>query len=492
MHRPALDHATYRIVSQCKKSSTNVVLKVLCVYIIRAIQKCMGFLICLCRFISEYPQSTMSVLLYLTFCIFGVMVTNIRGQTMDNVNNLHQDILLNASYSKHIRPAINQSEPTIVNIEFSIVSIRELDEILGKFSIVGILYLVWEDPRLRWNPAHYGNITETRLDMRKVWKPDLIIAHPMESIAAVGHDHYHYPVRYYANGIGLWAPGDVMTTTCKIDVAYYPFDTQTCEMMFMSWGSLYDEVFLKSNRREIYTDFFVGNGEWDLIESYAYEGMIDSKYPTYNIVFKLKRRPTFIVVNVVLPVLFMGLLNVLAFFVPAQSGERVSFSMTVLLAIAVFLTLVGDNMPKTSEPMSTICYFLLTNLVLSSLIMIITVLNLNVFHKSEKQPVPTFLSNLVLLLSCRRPKRTKVEVISVSEDVHDVDFKKEKEKHDVVDEKWATPVQAEEVNANKATWQDVSRMFDKLFGLLAFVWLFFSASAFFGMVATQTVPGVED
>ena len=44
----------------------------------------------------------------------------------------------------------------------------------------------------------------------------------------------------------------------------------------------------------------------------------------------------------------MASLGFLVFFIPADSGEKVSFGMNVLLAFAVFLLLIGENMPQTS------------------------------------------------------------------------------------------------------------------------------------------------
>ncbi|KAL4225528.1 Cholinergic receptor [Mactra antiquata] len=427
-----------------------------------------------------------------------LLVSTTHGQSMQDEYNLHLQLLNHSNYSKHIRPYIDKTLPTIVNITFDLVSIRELDEILGKLSIVGILWMRWMDPRLAWNPADYGNVIYTKLEMKRIWKPDLIIAHPIEPISAVGFDHYHYPLLVYYNGLAIWSPGDVMTTTCNINVAYYPFDTQICTLTFIQWGSTNMQVALHAVEKEVSTKFFVGNGEWDLIKAYAKEDILENNdylYPTYNIVIELKRRPAFVVVNVVLPILFMGVLNVLVFVLPPQSGERISYSMTVLLAIAVFLTLVGDNLPKTSEPMSTICYFLLTNLVLSSVIMIVTIINLNIFHRSELRPVPTRLAKLVLIMRCKRSRRNKVQDIEMTEDdVPEIVLKKEKDKLENATDKtqskkmkWAVH-DADELN--DVTWQDVSRMFDIIFGLLAFVWLTFSAAAFFGMVSTQSVPGV--
>ncbi|KAL4225530.1 hypothetical protein ACF0H5_016218 [Mactra antiquata] len=128
--------------------------------------------------------------------------------------------------------------------------------------------------------------------------------------------------------------------------------------------------------------------------------------------------------------------------------------------------------------------------------MIVTILNLSIFYKSDQRQVPSCISNIVLLLSCRRSTRTKIQDITIAnDDVQDIVLKKEKgnlEKDSVKlqpEKKWATPDADDDDNV---TWQDVSRLFDKVFGLLACVWLMVSAAAFFGMVSTQSVPGVEE
>ncbi|KAL4225529.1 hypothetical protein ACF0H5_016217 [Mactra antiquata] len=130
----------------------------------------------------------------------------------------------------------------------------------------------WIDPRLTWNPADYGNAIYTNLEMKKIWKPDLIIAHPFDSITAVGFDHYHYPLLVYFDGYAVWSPGDVMTTTCNINVAYYPFDTQTCTLTFIHWGSLKSQIVLTAVTEEVSTKFFVDNGEWNLIKHMQRKG----------------------------------------------------------------------------------------------------------------------------------------------------------------------------------------------------------------------------
>ncbi|XP_045177362.2 neuronal acetylcholine receptor subunit alpha-2-like [Mercenaria mercenaria] len=420
-----------------------------------------------------------------------VCVISVGGQTIDDASLLHDTLM--SGYNKYVRPSVDQSKPVVVNLTFELVSIRELDEIMGKLSIVGMLWLFWEEPRMTWNPFAYNQTFTARLPMKEVWKPDLVIAHPVDSTKAVGFDHHWYPVRYYYNGVAIWTPGDVMTTTCNIDVTYYPFDTQTCEVTFIPWGSLVSELYLYAAQEMVSRRFFTENGEWALDKATTNTGLIDGKYPTYIVKLELRRRPTFVIVNVILPILFMGLLNVLVFFLPASSGERVSFAMTVLLALAVFLTLVGDNMPKTSQPMSTICYFLLTNLVLSSLIMVVTIFNLNLYHRDDNLVVPEWLANVVRLLKCKRlPRRTKVENLKKAEDenkkgtLENVETDK-KEKLETVDAvRWALPAYEDRI-----TWREVSKVIDIVFGGAAVLWLLITAAAFFIMVATQNVPGAR-
>jgi hypothetical protein len=45
-------------------------------------------------------------------------------------------------------------------------------------------------------------------------------------------------------------------------------------------------------------------------------------------------------------------LNPLVFLLPVESGERIGLSMTILLSYTIFLTLISDAIPASSNPMS--------------------------------------------------------------------------------------------------------------------------------------------
>ena len=73
-----------------------------------------------------------------------------------------------------------------------------------------------------------------------------------------------------------------------------------------------------------------------------------SGFPRIQFQLTLKRLRTYYVMNVILPVIFLSLTASLVFYLPAEAGEKIGMSMTVLLAYAVYLTIIADNMPQTS------------------------------------------------------------------------------------------------------------------------------------------------
>lgn len=435
-----------------------------------------------------------------SFCVlltstFGWFFALTLAQTMDNSIQLYETLM--TGYKKSIRPAVEQTKPISVQFEFDIISIREVDEIVGKLSIIGVVYLRWEDPRLSWNPYLHNGTYMINIPQEEVWKPDLIVGYPIDAVKAVGFDHHWIYVRYFYNGTAKYAPGDVLNAACQIDVEFYPFDTQSCQIYFLPWAILSSEIEFYTPTLDVYKRYFTEHGEWSLEEATTVSGLMYELYPSVILNIRIRRRSSFVIVNVILPILNMGFLNILVFWLPAQSGERVSFAITVLLAIAVFLTLVVDNLPKTSQPMSTICYFLLTNLVLSSLIMFFTIFNLSVYYRSEQKPKSRWLlcltEKLVRKKSCKENSEQITEVTEI-EISHDTPENKPEKKRMRARGSNASVWDVQSSSSTDdvtITWHDVSIALDRFATILSFIWLAGSTVAFFIMVVTQKVPGLK-
>ncbi|KAH3747633.1 hypothetical protein DPMN_182061 [Dreissena polymorpha] len=63
----------------------------------------------------------------------------------------------------------------------------------------------------------------------------------------------------------------------------------------------------------------------------------------------LKRKSTFYVFYILIPIVLLSFLNVLTFALPVSSGERASYAVTVFLSLAVFLTIVASEIPKNAN-----------------------------------------------------------------------------------------------------------------------------------------------
>lgn len=55
----------------------------------------------------------------------------------------------------------------------------------------------------------------------------------------------------------------IFVSTCNVDVKWFPFDIQRCEMKFGSWT--FDGWLLDIQMKEADVSGYMRNGEWDLI-----------------------------------------------------------------------------------------------------------------------------------------------------------------------------------------------------------------------------------
>nr|CAD7257722.1 unnamed protein product [Timema shepardi] len=158
----------------------------------------------------------------------------------------------------------------------------------------------WNDYNLRWNESEFGGVKDLRITPNKIWRPDIlmynsvylqcrmsfhvssegyvqvsihirfrkqcplfifkkknccffiqnlyliiIINNPIYATSAdEGFDGtYHTNVVVKHNGSCLYVPPGIFKSTCKIDITWFPFDDQHCDMKFGSWTYDGNQVF---------------------------------------------------------------------------------------------------------------------------------------------------------------------------------------------------------------------------------------------------------
>ncbi|KAK3096210.1 hypothetical protein FSP39_024500 [Pinctada imbricata] len=335
---------------------------------------------------------------------------------------------LTTGYNTEVRPPENNSEVLYVNCSFFIMSIKDYDDISGVLSVTGGVMMRWQDPRLTWNPADFSDIDNVLVKRSKIWTPDLYVINPANNFGSLGDDKYL--VRFFSSGLSTLGIGDDIKTLCPSDMAYFPFDVQSCSVRVAPWTYFSTEIRLLPMLNTIDLTYFSPNNMWDIDSTSAERFGLSAEYNgMVSFTVRLRRKPLYFVISMMAPIFLLALLNPFVFLLPVESGERISFSVTIFLSFAVFMTLLSDNLPKSSTPLPIICYFLFTAIVYSGLITIFTMLLMRLHHADSNVKAPKWLRGIVYVFSFRclervgRTKRT-TDVVQISEK-HGSQFLKE-------------------------------------------------------------------
>lgn len=102
------------------------------------------------------------------------------------------------------------------------------------------------------------------------------------------------------------------------------------------------------------TSNYIPNTEWALVTLHVQRNVhfyscCAEPYPDITYTVQMRRKPLFYVFNMIMPCFIITLIALLGFYIPSNSGEKVSMGITTLLSMTVFLMLVAENMPPTSD-----------------------------------------------------------------------------------------------------------------------------------------------
>ncbi|XP_069123855.1 neuronal acetylcholine receptor subunit alpha-9-like [Argopecten irradians] len=306
-----------------------------------------------------------------------------------------------STYNLKIFPRNSQTDKVEVDVQFYLVAITQLNELSGYLDLVGYTVLTWTNELLMWNDST-NLMPEVIMGQNNFWRPPLVLANSVESLTEMGDKSYN--IRINKDGVCEWQVGVVSKSACSVDVSYYPFDQQSCKISFTPWGYTDTQVRLNTTSSGMNTDLFMPNVEWTLSGT-TVEALSSASASYLDYTINLARKPGYFLVNMIIPILILGMLNGLVFLLPADSGERVGYAITAFLTFAVFLTMVSDNLPKSSEPMSLLCFFLTLMLIMSALSTVITIMTLRVYHQDDDSPVPMWLKHVVAFITCRKCKK---------------------------------------------------------------------------------------
>ncbi|KAB0404854.1 hypothetical protein E2I00_001644, partial [Balaenoptera physalus] len=312
-----------------------------------------------------------------------------------------------ANYKKGVRPVRDWRTPTTVSIDVIVYA---------------ILNVYWTDEFLQWNPEDFDNITKLSIPTDSIWVPDILIN---EFVDVGKSPNIPYVYVQHHGEVQNYKPLQVVTA-CSLDIYNFPFDVQNCSLTFTSWLHTIQDINISlwrlPEKVKLDRSIFMNQGEWELLGvlSQFQEFSIESSdcYAEMKFYVVIRRRPLFYAVSLLLPSIFLMVMDIVGFYLPPDSGERVSFKITLLLGYSVFLIIVSDTLPATAIGTPLIGVYFIVCMALLVISLAETILIVRLVHKQDlQQPVPAWLRRLVLervaLLLCpgeqstsRRPPAT--------------------------------------------------------------------------------------
>ncbi|KAI2525847.1 cholinergic receptor nicotinic alpha 1 subunit [Homo sapiens] len=207
---------------------------------------------------------------------------------------------------------------------------------------------------------------------------------------------------------------------------------QNCSMKLGTWT--YDGSVVAINPESDQPDLsnFMESGEWVIKESRGWKHSVtysccpDTPYLDITYHFVMQRLPLYFIVNVIIPCLLFSFLTGLVFYLPTDSGEKMTLSISVLLSLTVFLLVIVELIPSTSSAVPLIGKYMLFTMVFVIASIIITVIVINTHHRSPSTHVmPNWvrkvfidtIPNIMFFSTMKRPSREKQDKKIFTEDI---------------------------------------------------------------------------
>lgn len=186
--------------------------------------------------------------------------------------------------------------------------------------------------------------------------------------------------RAYIDNSGhvFWIPSFKWSTSCSIDLSLFPLDTQICSVKFFTWLHTFENEMnyrLWSNSSSkhppnvtepVLTSVMDENDQWTLVDShvcnrdgqFTLDNGMPGEFTSFSFTLALARQPLYYILNVLIPCMVVSLVSMFMFYLPIESGEKVSFGITVLLSCTILLLMVNDITPRGGQKVPILCEYL--------------------------------------------------------------------------------------------------------------------------------------
>ncbi|CAF1220367.1 unnamed protein product [Rotaria sordida] len=161
-----------------------------------------------------------SMKIYYVFILFYLLNSTFGGSYQ---RRLLQDLFAEKQHDKLERASIDNSVAVSVDIGFNLLQIMDFDEKNQVLTTNGILSLIWDDNRMIWEPADYGNITKIVVPSTKIWIPEILLYNSVDeefdSLRPTNVSIVH-------TGSIMYVTQKIFKSSCSLNITSVPLNNQ--------------------------------------------------------------------------------------------------------------------------------------------------------------------------------------------------------------------------------------------------------------------------
>lgn len=247
-----------------------------------------------------------------------------------------------------------------------------------------------------WEPHEFGGISQLNIPNEYNWKPGLAFSRSLEEELPTSSAIFG-PTWVSNNGKVIMFSAGHFQTVCELDTTHYPFDGHTCNYQIISTNYDISEVVIHSTEQSINMEEFLEHGEWFVKYSICRNEKMSSKANSFQLsalsnVIRIKRRSAFVFLHALCPLFLLDALCIVVCLVPVDSGERISYSVTVFLSFMFLSGSILMDLPRNSLKIAALSIELCIVNILSTLNVLWSVYIVRLIRRhGDERSLPQFL-----------------------------------------------------------------------------------------------------
>ncbi|KAK3755631.1 hypothetical protein QZH41_017620 [Actinostola sp. cb2023] len=377
---------------------------------------------CVLRFGSfSYANNQLRLKVFKTKKSRAVFVDLSHGRSNDSYEHELRSMLL-SNYDRVVRPQQRKGNnvPVIVKFGLKLNRLIKVDIKSEVFIVDTWVIMNWNNSFFSWDKTKYGGTDRIRFEPTEIWFPDISLynnADP-DTPRAGGPSVFVSNVEVQSTGLNIWSGPYTFVASCDMTLNSWPFDDQECSLRFGSFtypahllkittfqtksskGVKYPVsavmrafLYLFLKLEFLFPDNFQESGNWDLnsdlkieLKDADFGNCCPYKFSEIAYTIKIQRKFQYHMFYMVSPCLVLAMLTLLSFWIPSESGERVGFVTTLLLGMMVFLLIVPDSLPESSQSIPLLGILMMATMVMIGMALLGTVFVLRCYHATGTPP----------------------------------------------------------------------------------------------------------